>query len=650
MKFSYTLLKQLAPAIKSQEQLVDALTFHAFEVEGIQGAAHAVGEPRPEAGRDTVDINIPANRYSDASSHYGMAVVISVILGRKAPALKLPSLKSKVKSPLFSVKIEAKELCPRYSGLYAELKNIGQSPKWMQDILIACGMRPINSVVDIMNYVMLEVGQPLHAFDYDKLGGHAIVVRTARSGEKIKTLDGGDFMLSFNDLVIADDKDALAVAGIKGGKKAEVSNYTTRIVVEAASFDAAGIYKTSRAINLLTDASVRFSHGLSPVLVERGIKRAATLLKEICGAKVGDWVDVGEVKSGKWKVIKFDSARFNKLTGLNLSPADCVKYLKNLGFAVKGKMVAVPPERMDISIFEDLTEEIVNIYGYDKLPSTVPHVRLAPSGMEDQITLKDSVRGILTGFGLSEVYNYSFTNRQQALEVAKILDIKPIALRNPISSDFQYLRQSLGSHLLNNLKDNLRFYDEVRIFEIGKVFPEEGKEVLNLGIALASKKGGVFLELKGLVDSLLKGVGLTDFDTVPHLDGLQVESGHYVIGIISGQVAELDLDKLAQLVSEEKEYRPLPKYPSVMRDISIIVGDDARVGDVQDLIENASHILEDVDLLDWYEDAKLGPNRKSLTFRLVFQAEDRTLTDEEVGKEMEKIVSGLEEKFGAEIR
>lgn len=639
MKFSYTLLKKLAPAIKNPEQLVEALTFHAFEVESVRN--------------DTLDISIPANRYSDASSHCGMAVIVSAILNKKAPPLKLPALKPRQKSSQFDIHITEKKLCPRYSGLYAEVKKIGSSPKWLQEILLACGLRPVNAVVDVMNYVMLEVGQPLHAFDLEKLEGGTVIVRAAKDGEFIKTIDDADFKLTQRDLVIADEKGPLAIAGIKGGKRAEIGFNTRKILVEAASFDSAHIYKTSRSLNLFTDASARFSHGLSPALVVTAIKRAAVLLKEVCGAKVGDWVDEAEAKIKKQasREIRFDVLRFNKLTGLNLDQVACFKYLKNLGFGVIGNIVSVPPERLDVSIFEDLAEEIVNLYGYEKLPSAAPHVYLAPSGMEDQITLKNNLRALLVGLGLSEVYNYSFVDRRGAVDSAKIWAGKPVALRNPISADFQYLRPSLRSNLLKNLKDNLRFYDEVRVFEIGRIFPDENREILSLGIALAYKNDApVFFELKGLVDSLLRGLGLTDFDMVPHLDGLRVESDHRVVGYISDTVAELDLDKLTALASAEKEFRSLPKYPAVTRDLSFLVASEIRVNEIQNLLENASHLLYDVDLIDWYEDPKLGPNRKSLTWRLVFQAEDRTLTDEEVGKEIEKIVSELKEKFDAEIR
>ncbi|MDP2696441.1 MAG: phenylalanine--tRNA ligase subunit beta [bacterium] len=637
MKFSYTLLKKLTKAVKNPEQLAKALTFHAFEVEGIE--------------EDVVSVAIPANRYSDSASHWGLARIITAIAGRKWIEPKLKSLPRKPKSKQFSIKVSDKDVCPRYSALYVEVPKIGDSPQWLQDALIACGLKPINNVVDVMNYVMLEVGQPLHAFDADLVEG-PIEVRLAKRKERIITIDDQNTSLDPSHLVIADNKGPLAIAGVKGGKRAAVNRHTRKLIIESASFDATSIYKTLRAVNLLTDASLRFSHGLSPVLTEKAIKRAAALLKEVCKAKVGDYLDINYTKHSH-NIIKFDLDRFNSLTGLSLNLPTCFKYLKNLGFAISGKMVKVPEERTDITIFEDLVEEIVNIYGYDKLPSIIPHVALASSGQEDQLALKDQVRSVLTGLGMSEVYNYSFVKRSDALADAKIMGGKPVALRNPISADFQYLRPSLRSGLAENLKGNLRFYDEVRVFEVGKIFPNDNWEVLSLGIALERKNGKAddsFLELKGIMDNLLKKIGVVDFTAVPYLDGLRIESGHQVIGFLLGRIIELDLNKLATLISGEKEYLPLSKYPTVMRDLSFLVDRSVRVYEIQNLMENDSHLLQDVDLLDWYEDDKLGAERKSLTFRFIFQANDRTLTDEEVGREMEKIVADLQAKFDIDLR
>src|SRR3989338_3935676 len=264
MVFSYSLFKKIVSKIPPRQQLLELLNLRIFE---------AAGE-----GKNSLEISIPANRYSDAVSHFGLARLISAATGAGLTDLAFASIKSRSQSDKFQIKISSKKYCPRYSGLYAEFSNLKSSPQWLQDILADCGLRSINAVVDVMNYVMLETGQPLHAFDVDLISG-AIDVRLAKNGEKIITLDGAELKLTDQDLLIADNKRPLAIAGIKGGKAAEVNNQTKRIIVEAANFYGASIYRTARRLNLFTDAGTRFAHGLSPYLVERGIRRASQLLK-----------------------------------------------------------------------------------------------------------------------------------------------------------------------------------------------------------------------------------------------------------------------------------------------------------------------------------------------------------------------------------
>lgn len=640
MKFSYALLKKLAPGIKDQKKFVEEFPLHAFEIEGIKD--------------DTVDISIPANRYSDVSSHKGIALIVSAIFGGKIVEPKLAAIVKKTSSRKFGIKIAAKNLCKRYSGLYAEVSKVTASPRWMQDFLISCGLRPINGIVDVMNYIMLEIGQPLHAFDADLLKG-AINVRLAKNSEKIETIDGNVFTLTGQDLVIVDDNGPIAIAGVKGGKRAEINVNTGRIIIEAANFDATNIYKTSRRQNLFTDASIRFAHGLSPASVETAIKRAAQLLKELYGAKIGDWLDINYIKSAK-TVIKFDTEKFNRLIGLNLTEKNCHNYLKKLGFKINGKLVTAPLERTDVSIFEDLAEEIVNLYGYEKLPSTAPHIYLKTSGYEESIKFKDILRRILIGFGLSEVYNHSFVGEDGMVEI-----------ENPISKDKKYLRANLAHSLIKNIEDNFRFYETVKVFEIGKVFAPEEKAVI--GIALGFRKGNPILDIKGLIEQTLQSVGLTDYAFVEEKNKLKIESDGVVIGYLQNfgenrAVAEIDLEKCAALVEEEKSYEPLAKYPSVMRDISLFVPADVRIGDIMAAIQRAApKFLDDADMVDFYEapSESIGKSgdesadeedasKKSVTFRLVFQAGDHTLTDEEVGKEMEIIIATLQNEFDVEVR
>lgn len=624
---------------------------HAFEAEDVGG--------------DTFEVTLPPNRYSDAASHWGIAREASAILDASIKIPKTTSLLRELDTQP-RVRVLDKKLCPRYSAQYFENIEVTSSPKWMQKILIDCGLRPINSVVDVMNYVMLETGEPLHAFDYDKLEGKSIVIRRAKKGEFITSIDGIRYKLDSSMLVIADLERPQAIAGIKGGRGAEVTPKTKRIIVEAANFDPSSIYKTSRALNLFTDASLRFARGLSPHLTTIGLDRASELLGQTSHARAGARFDSlsGPIPH---KLLKFDIGEFNNLIGSELDEKTARRYLKKLGFGFRENKVEVPPLRLDIETHEDLAEEIVRLYGLNNLKPSPPHIVLRPTESEEIFAFRDRLRRLLLGFGLNEVYNHSFVSKDDA-GLPNFWWAKPVSLENPISSEFEYLRPTLTYGILRNVEDNLRFFNEVRIFEIGKVFGlREGKagefgEKTAVSIALAYKNAETFFELKGLIDELLKGLGLTDFfmrdlgKRVGLVDrGLRVESDHSVLGFL-GQtgrgmsIAEFDLDKLLTLVRGELEFTPITKFPSIMRDVSILVSVEERIGDIVEAIQNSNpRLIRDVDLIDEYSDDR-WENLQSLTFRIVFQRDDRTLTNDEANKEMKKITALLEDKFEAQIR
>ncbi|MEK7566481.1 MAG: phenylalanine--tRNA ligase subunit beta, partial [Patescibacteria group bacterium] len=639
MKFSYKLLKQLVPQIKNQNELVDKLTMHAFEIDSVKG--------------DTIDIKLPPNRYSDAGSHIGIAREIAAISNYKLKTKNYGQKEKNKKKSYFNVKIQDKNLCPRYTAQYFENIKISASPKWIQDVLKTCGLRPINNVVDIMNYVMLETGQPLHAFDYDKLyakGGKqpTIIIRKANKGEKIISLDGEKYNLDPDVLVISDEKEVLAIAGIKGGKIAEVDKNTKRIIVESANFDPVNIYKTSKKLLLSTDASLRFSRNLSPELAILGLNRAGQLLIEIAKASSGAVIDVYPKKQSK-KIVKFDTERFRKFIGLGLDFKTFKNYFESLGFIVKVPadqltnspinqfFVEVSLFRVDIETFEDLAEEIVRLYGYGKLKSVPPYAFLKPSGFEDQIVLKNKIRKILTGIGLSEIYNYSFISDKEGELDFGFAKNKLIELENPISSQFKYLRPNLEIGLVKNISDNSRFFNEVHIFEIGKIFsagggPADGgeigkvfsakggsayggqasKETLALGMILSDKNQETFFKLKGIISALFKKIGLVNYSfTESEANVLLIKSGNKFLGSIRKKYdspkkqissAEINLDELLVLIEGEHEFRPLPKFPSVMRDISIAVLESAKVGNIIEEIQEANmKYIEDVDLIDEYD-------------------------------------------------
>ncbi|MBI2515150.1 phenylalanine--tRNA ligase subunit beta [Candidatus Wolfebacteria bacterium] len=680
MKFSFALIKKLVPQVKSKKELIEKLNLYSFEAE--------------DGEADTFEVSLPPNRFSDAASHWGMAKEISAILGKKFECPKSSlglglgvhdkSRNSRVDN--FRVMIRDKNLCSRYAAAYFDNVKVVSSPSWMQKILVDCGLRPINNIVDIMNYAMLETGQPLHAFDYDKLlqdeSGPEIIVRLGEKGEKISALDDKVYELDGLVLVIADSRRPLSIAGIKGGQNSQIDKNTKRIIVEAANFNGVNIYRSSRFLNLRTDASLRFSHNLNPELAEIGLSRAGELLREIVGARPGKIIDLNFARPQK-KIIKLSLERLKSFIGIDLDFKKAKRCLELLGFRVKVParalsrypadefLVEVPALREDVLTFEDIAEELARYTGYNSLKSQAPKIHLAPSGFEDQIILKDKTKKILTRAGLSEVYNYSFISKEEGRKFARAKKLIP--LQNPVSNEYYYLRPSLISGLLRNAEDNLRFFESVKVFEIGKVFSENpggAKERLVLGLILASKSKEPFFELKGLLAEFLKSLGLVDFWTAPfssqdnwfndsprhYLETntlLKVESDNNPFGYLGkikqatikreSAFAEIDLDILLQLISGEYEYQPLPRYPAVERDISLVVEENVRISDIISQIQDVSRtIIQDVDLIDEYE--------RSLTFRIVFQAEDRTLTDKEVNDQMKKITDTLRFKFKARIR
>ena len=677
MKFSYTLLKKLVPEIKNAKVLDEQLSLYAFEVDSVEGK--------------TFDIKLPANRYGDAASHWGIGQEIAATMGIRfdmqktiANILKKP-VATAGKLPL-KVTVEDKDLCPRYIASYCENVKVGESPKWIKDILIECGQRPINNIVDIMNYVMLETGQPLHVFDYDKLESKEIVVRRARKDEKIVTLDDQEVKLKEDMLVIADAWAPLAIAGIKGGKLAEVDKHTKRILIEAANFDAVNIYKTSRAVGILTDASSRFSRTLSPELATLGVVRAHMLLQEIVGVKQKGVVDIYPKKQAR-HMVKFDLVACNRFLGTEFDAKTVRSYFDLLGCTITpidkktpvttGNFFVEPsPLRMDIEHFHDLCEEVVRLHGFGNLKSAAPRIHLVPSGFEDDIVLKDKIRKVLVSLGLDEVYNHSFVGEHFGGHDADVR-AELVELENPISKEYQYMRPTLAAGLHENVASNSRYFDSVGAFEIGRVFATHKKSIKEnnmLGIVLASKGTEQFFELKGLLRELFDRIGLIevsmreDEEQEPRFAGsyisehemVCIESNGELLGYLAkmkgmpakwhGAIVELDMALLTKLIVAEHEYLPLPKYPSIVRDVSVLVSVDAKVGDIMQEIQfsDVDHI-DDVDLIDEYENPKLD-RKRSLTFRIVFQAEDRTLTDGEVNKEMDTVMAVLRKKFSAEIR
>ncbi len=646
MKFSFLFLRKLINGLTDKDKLLEILNLYIFESEWLKN--------------DTLEVSIPANRYSDAACHWGLAQEIAVALKTKAkiPNLYLEGFYKKYfqkdfKKLNFQVEVLEEKLCPRYLAQFFDNIEVKASPLWLQKVLKSCGLKPINNVVDIMNYVMLETGQPLHAFDYDKLKDKKIIVRRAYPHESFLSLDNLSYQLNPEVLVIADSQKAQAIAGIKGGKEAAVDKNTKRILVEAANFEPVSIYKSSKKLNLTTDASLRFAHGLSLSLPLVGLKRAFDLLKEFAKAKPGYFFD-SKPFSPKPKLINFSFDDFEKLVGQKFNQGEIESLFKLLGFKKQSKnLVAVPFERKDLENTQDLVEELIRYLGYNRLPKKPPVISLKLPVSEENLSLKDRIREFLTKVGLSEVYNYSFSFKGE------------VELLNPSAEDKKYLRPTLLFGLLKNLEDNYRFFEEVKIFEIGKVFYFEKKSVreeLKLGLALGSKKQETFFALKGILENLLNDFGFQDIVFEEFEDfyfvfskGLRIKIGREVIGYLGlvssfESLAEISLEKIKILKHKPLKFKEFSRFPAVKRDLSFLVTKELKVKEIIDLIKKSnSRLIKEVDLIDEYFSEK-WPQLKSLTLRIIFQLNYRTLTSEEVNKEVEEIQKLLERKYNVVFR
>jgi len=697
MLFSYNWLKELVQKLPKPDKLAELLTMHSFEVESVK-----------KVGTDyALDIDVLPNRGPDCLAHMGIA--------RECAALTVSSSKYKVSSikedkktkakDVVQVEVKDKKQCPRYIARVVTGVKVGKSPEWLKKRLELCGLQSINNVVDVTNYVMLEIGNPLHAFDLEKIesvksppsGDHPqggktsqkkIIVREAKSGEKITTLDNQKCTLTKDILVIADEKDVLAVAGVKGGKKAEVTTKTHDIVLEAANFDAAMVRKTSQTLGIKTDSSWRFEHGIDPNLAEVAIDRAASLLQELAKSTVAAGrVDV-YAKKVVPRTIKLASAQVNSLLGVTISTKDIQKILERLSCSVVKKTaqeltVKVPTFRLDLTAPEDLIEEIGRLYGYEHIPSTFPVGVLVPPKRNVPLFWENRIKNSLKELGYTELYNYSFIGeKEKTLFGYTTKDL--VALENPVSEEYSALRPSLLPNLLKNVRDNLRYHDELRLFELGAMMRPHGKQIAEKKIltmvAVQTAGKDTFFQLKGTLETLLHQLRISNvwydsYEATPEESmrtlwhperTAELKVGNEEIGFIGeiapailkalkikGTVVAADIDfaKLQQESSEEHEYRPVSPYPAVLRDISVLVPPETKVVDVLNVIHAAAgKLLDDIDLFDMYEGEALPDGKKNFSFHLKFQVDNRTLTAKEVDKIQQKVIGEIEKNPSWEVR
>ncbi|MBL7155496.1 MAG: phenylalanine--tRNA ligase subunit beta [Candidatus Portnoybacteria bacterium] len=639
MKISYNWLQSLIKKkLPQPEKLADLLTRHSFEVELV--------EKRDDD--HLLDVEVLPNRAHDCLSHLGIAREIAAITNNKLQITnynKIQNSKFKIQN-LVKVENKDKNLCPRYTARALINVKVGPSPQWLQERLEVCGLRPISNIVDIANYVMLETGQPLHAFDADKLKSQGktktIIVRRAKKGEKITTLDNEKYDLDENILVIADEKNPVCVAGIKGGQGPGIDGQTKRIILEAANFSPQIIRQGSQQLNLKTDASWRFEHQLDPNLTEEAVALAAYLVQEIAGGEILDGiVDVYPIKI-KPKKVKLDIKRVKSLLGVDIPAKEIKSILERLGFEVQPQEVIVPTRRLDVSIPEDLIEEIGRLYGFEKIPSQMPRASLIPPKRNEDLIYQNKIRDILTNLGFSEVYNYSFVSD------------KGVEVLNPISQEQKYLRPNLAINLIKNIKENKKYFNEVRLFEIGKVFEKNKSQVIEkkkLGAVLFPAD---FYRLKGVIETLLNKLRITDvwYDEATGKNiRAKVKTGNDLLGWLGDNIFELDFEKIVKLATEERIYAAPSKYPAVVRDVALLVERGTKVIEALNLIHAAGGpLIRDIDLFDIYDGEEIPDGKKNLAFHIIYQSDDHTLTDKEVNKLQEKIIKALEEEGGWEVR
>ncbi|MBU2109804.1 C40 family peptidase [Patescibacteria group bacterium] len=785
MKISYNWLQSyFAKKLPKPEKVAEVLTMHSFEVESVEPLDIARGK------RDFVfNIDVLPNRAHDCLSHYGIAKELAAIMGisnfkflisKKFPISKI--------SKSVNLKVENQNLCRRAMKRVVEGVKIGESPKWLKERLISIGQKPINNIVDATNFVIFELGQPVHAFDFDKLYGEQnkkdIVIKNVPDKEKIITLDDKKYELDKDVVVISDTQKSLDIAGIKGGKNSGIEKNTKNLVLSVCNFDPINIRKTSKKLGLVTDASIRFENGITPELAEKAMDRMTEIILKTAGGKVGPKIDFYPRKPCKY-VLGIHPMDVEKNLGIHIPEKEIIDILKRLGFEIKkikpitnilklakslkgkpykygasvsfdapeffdcssftsyvfsqsgvqiprmtvdqyffgyaiaeqdikpgdvvfsssgngkihyeskefmkgskikegidhcgiylgnGKIIhatrknkevviedfkkslsfknlrgirrmisenddllviIVPFERLDITIKEDLIEEIARIYGYEKIPSKLPEEVLIPATSNENYEYANLIRNILAGAGFSEVYNYSFTDKGD------------IEISNPIAKDKNYLRSNLLDGLNANIRENSRYFKDIKIFEIGKIFPAGGETISLAGAGLNTD----FYEIKGVVEMLLERLGLDDFyfadASAEALAKADIRVGNTSIGHIDHGAFEINFEMLVRMADEQMEYMPISRYPAAQRDIAIFIPFNTKVIEVMDIIENtAGELLVDTDLFDIYENEE----RKSFAFHLIFQSQKKTLTDKEINALMNKIMDALDANPEWEVR
>ena len=629
-----------------------------------------------------IEFEITSNR-PDCRSIIGIAREAAVTLGKE---LKYPEIKVQACDEEMSFEIDIQtDLCKRYCGRVVKDVKVGPSPYWMQRKLIEAGMRPISNIVDITNYVMLELGQPLHAFDLDDIKYNKMTVKMAEEGEKFTTLDGVERTLTSDMLVIGNQDKTLDLAGIMGGENSEIKDTTTSIFIEGASFAKENIRATSKKLGLRTEASSRFEKGIDINLAEEAVNRACQLIEELgCGTVLNGMLDYYPQKEEVQKVT-VNPVRINKLLGVNVPMDKFINILESLEFKcnlVSSEVLEleVPTFRLDITEDADILEEIARIYGYDNIPSASLEGNATAGVKTEKQKFIDNVKSNSIACGLNEILTYSFVSPRGVDKINLPADDEKrnfVKIMNPLGEETSVMRTTLIPNMLDVISTNISHkVEEVSAFECGNTFiPQEGLpiETKKYCVGMYGKEVDFFV-LKGVIESVLNNVGLKGYEIEPETTNLTFHPGrcakivynNIYIGTFGelhpdviekynlGQrvyVAEINIDTVFENLNLTKSYNPLPKYPSTSRDIALIVKDEVFVKQIEDIIKaNGEDLVESYKLFDVYKGAQIEEGHKSIAYSITYRSKDKTLTDEDVAKVHEKILSELSEKLNANLR
>lgn len=643
-----------------------------------------------------LEFDLTPNR-ADALSMIGVAYEVAAILDVDVtlPEPEVETTNEQVKDYV-SVAVEDADLCPYYGAFIIKDVDIAPAPFWMQNYLLAAGIRPINNVVDITNYVLLEYGQPLHAFDYDLLDSKEIVVRRAENNEQIVTLDDQTRTLTSNNLLITNGKKGIAMAGVMGGANTEVHTETKNILLEAAYFDPQTVRQAVNETGLRSDASNRFEKGVDPSRVREAGLRACQLLVQYANGTVVSGVAEFNELTIEEKVINVNALEVNDRLGTHITIDEMSDILRKLRFTYEvvedNFTITVPTRRGDVVIFEDMLEEIARIYGYDHLPYTLPQNASQPGELTDEQKARRHIKQYMQSVGMSEAITYSLTNKREATMLMSpelLQDYKPVRLAMPLSEDHEYLRLSIVPELLNRLAYNVaRKQNDVALYEVGSVFLSKEEEVTNQPKEHMRLTGAItgtwvnhqwqqeitpvdFFVVKGIVEGLFRYLNIDETYKQTKIKGMHpgrcatIHIDGEVIGYLGEVhptltkekglkdtfVFDINLETLLTMERSQLVYETVPKYPSILRDIAFVVKENVHAGDIKAEIETlGAPLVKTVEAFDVYKGESIQEDEKSIAFNIHYQNPEKTLTDEEVDASFSNIVETINEKFSAYVR